>query len=124
MGILYYLILIISLISLWKIFEKAGVEGWKAIIPIYNMWVLAEIVGQPGWLGLLAAFSLLIPAIGFLLYLVIMFYIYYLLAKAFGKDVLFAIGLTILPFIFLPILAFGDADYDPKRIQQKKKLNP
>jgi len=33
------------------------------------------------------------------------------LAKVFGKDVAYGIGLLFLPIIFLPILAFGDAKY-------------
>ena len=33
------------------------------------------------------------------------------LAKAFGKDTGFGIGLAFLGFIFLPILAFGSAEY-------------
>ena len=32
-------------------------------------------------------------------------------AKSFGKDGAYAIGLILLPFIFFPILAFGDAQY-------------
>ena len=110
-SLLMFAIVVIVIISLWKIFEKAGVEGWKALIPFYNMWVFAEIVGQPGWLGLIAVFLTFIPYIGALLASVIFFYLYYLLAKAFGKDILFALGLFFLGFIFLPILAFGDAKY-------------
>jgi len=34
-----------------------------------------------------------------------------LLSKSFGKDVGFTIGLILLPVIFYPILAFGDAKY-------------
>jgi hypothetical protein len=33
------------------------------------------------------------------------------LAKAFGKDTGFGFGLLFLSFIFLPILALGDAEY-------------
>ena len=28
---------IVQIIAMYKIFEKAGIEGWKAIIPIYNI---------------------------------------------------------------------------------------
>ncbi len=97
------LIFILMIASMWKIFEKAGREGWKSIIPFYNVWVLAEIVGKPGWLGLL----MVIPYVG----LIVAVYIYYLLAKSFGKGVLFTLGLFFLPFIFFPILGFGDAQY-------------
>jgi hypothetical protein len=33
------------------------------------------------------------------------------LAKVFGKDTGFGFGLLFLPFIFIPILALGDAEY-------------
>ena len=111
MGLLMFAILVIVIISLWKIFEKAGVEGWKSLIPFYNMWVLAEIVGKPGWLGLLAVAFAFIPTIGSLLSAIIFFYLYYLLSKSFGKSALFALGLVFLGFIFFPILGFGDAVY-------------
>lgn len=38
------------------------------------------------------------------------------LAKAFGKSTGFGVGLILLGFIFLPILAFGRADYDAERL--------
>jgi len=33
------------------------------------------------------------------------------LAKSFGKEIGYAIGMIILPFIFYPMLAFGSATY-------------
>ena len=33
------------------------------------------------------------------------------IAKSFGKGTGFGIGLALLPFIFYPILGFGDAQY-------------
>lgn len=38
----------------WKIFEKAGKEGWLALIPFYNIIVFCEIVGRPAWWIVLA----------------------------------------------------------------------
>ena len=100
---LLFIIAVIILISYWKIFEKAGRQGWEGIIPFYNSWVMAEIVGKPGWLGLLT----FIPYLG----MIVAIYLIYLLAKSFGKGALFALGMLFLPFIFFPILAFGDAKY-------------
>ena len=31
---------VVSVVALWKVFEKAGEKGWKALIPVYNFWVL------------------------------------------------------------------------------------
>ena len=49
--ILAFYVLII--VAQWKIFTKAGQEGWKAIIPIYNVVVLYKIIGLSPWLLLL-----------------------------------------------------------------------
>ena len=40
---------IVSIIGMWKMFTKAGEEGWKSIIPIYNMITLCKIVGVSPW---------------------------------------------------------------------------
>ena len=113
--IIILLLIVLVYAGLWKVFEKAGVEGWKAIIPFYNLWVLAEIVGKPGWFGLLV----FLPYVG----IIFLFYIFYLLAKSFGKGVLFAIGLALLGIIFIPILGFGDAKYiGPPEDEIAKKI--
>jgi hypothetical protein len=36
-------------------------------------------------------------------------------AKGFGKDVGFGIGLAFLPFIFYPILGFGSSQYQSQQ---------
>ena len=48
-GFVYFAIILLIIISMWKIFTKAGKPGWAAIIPIYNIIVLLEIVGKPVW---------------------------------------------------------------------------
>lgn len=106
-------IILIFIISFWKIFTKAGRPGWQALIPIYNMIVLAEIAKQPWWYGLivsLAYWFIFIPGIGWIALIaefVFLILIWYKLALAFGKDASFAVGLILLPVIFLPTLAFS-----------------
>jgi hypothetical protein len=39
------------------------------------------------------------------------------LAKSFGKDVIYGIGMFFLGIIFFPILAFGDAKYVGPSVQ-------
>jgi hypothetical protein len=107
---------VVMVVSMWKIFTKAGVEGWKAIVPFYNCWVLAEIVGRPGWWGLASLVGLVafIPVIGWLAEIaafVVFILIYLDLAKSFGKTTGFAVLLILLPIIGFPMLAFGDAKY-------------
>lgn len=97
------LFLLVVIASSWKMYEKAGVAGWKAIIPIYNMYVLVQIAGKPWWWFLL----MFVPVVGVIIYLLVGLS----LAERFGKGTLFGIGLFFLGFIFVPILAFGKARY-------------
>jgi hypothetical protein len=107
----------------WKVYEKAGQEGWKCIIPVYNTYILLKIVGKPGWWLLL----LLIPGVN----LIFAIWMMNMLSKSFGKGEGFTAGLVFLSIIFVPILGFGDATYrgpygDPERYaeyQQQHKFD-
>lgn len=96
--------LIFMIASLWKTFEKAGQPGWAAIIPIYNVYIMTQIARKPGWWVLL----MIIPYIG----IIWSIWTQNLIAKSFGKNEGFTVGLILLPFIFWPILGFGDAKYN------------
>jgi hypothetical protein len=104
-GYIIFMLLIAAfyIFCYWKVFEKAGQPGWAAIIPIYNIYIMLQIVGKPGWWLIL----MLIPCVNIIIALLI----YLDMARVFGKSTGFGIGLFLLGFIFLPILAFGDAEY-------------
>jgi len=108
--IVYLLFVVFLIISMWKVFEKAGQPGWAAIVPFYNLYVFTQIVQRPGW-WMLLYFLAIIPIIGSLAVLVIVILDYIKLAEVFGKGGGFATGLILLGFVFIPILAFGDAQY-------------
>ena len=57
--IIMLVVLAFTIICQWKIFTKAGCEGWKAIVPFLNMYTLTEISGYSGWLFLIC----LIPGV-------------------------------------------------------------
>ena len=96
-------IAVVGIIGLWKVFEKAGEEGWKVLIPFYNMYILFKITWGNGWLFLL----LLIPVV----HVVIPIITLYKLAKSFGKGVGFFFGLWFLYPVFIMILGFGPDQY-------------
>ena len=48
-GIVSFILGILAIIALWKIFKKAGEKWWKAIIPIYNTYIMFKIVGMKKW---------------------------------------------------------------------------
>jgi len=104
-GLIELAVLVVIFAGLWKTFVKAGKPGWACIVPIYNLVVLLEIAGKPLWWILLC----LIPCVN----IVILILVYVEVARKFGRSVGFAIGLVVLPFIFFPILGFGDAQYNP-----------
>lgn len=98
-SLIQFLVCIISLVSLWKIYEMFGEKGWAAIIPFYNLIVLLRIVKwEPYkfWLFFIPIYNI------YLAYL-----LYKDLAAKFGQGTPgFAVGILLLPFIFLPLLAF------------------
>ena len=100
-------IAILMIVSMWKIFTKAGKPGWAAIVPIYNIVVLFQITGLSPWLMLL----FIVPFVNFIAMPILMILLYVKLAKLFGKSGRFAVGLIFLNVIFMPILAFSDAEY-------------
>ena len=103
MGIVWLGVVVLMIASTWVVFTKAGKPGWASIVPIYNLIVLLEIAGKPLWWILL----LLIPLVN----IIVAILVFMALAKNFGKSELFGIGLALLGFIFMPVLAFGDAKY-------------
>lgn len=112
-GFLVFLILIVILmiVSMWIIFQKAGRHGWAAIIPIYNTIVQFQVAKMNPWLVLLYLLAI-IPIVGQLLCLVLNIVVVAKMGSAFNKGTGFIIGMIFLPFIFYPILAFGGSQYD------------
>ena len=118
-------ITIITVIAEWKVFKKAGREGWFAIIPVYNSWVLCEVVGiSPYWVlialgcsfvsGLFSAVPALAAVVSLAAVVVNAYYKILLsisLARSFGKSD----GFGVVTFFFMPIcmliLGFSDAKY-------------
>ena len=101
--VIYLAVIVLIIASWWKLFTKAGKPGWAAIVPVYNIIVILEIIGKPIWWVIL----MLIPCVNIIVHL----FVSIELAKAFGKEAGFGVGIWLLGFIFLPILAFGDAKY-------------
>lgn len=104
-GIVMLAFIIFMIAAMWKVFEKAGEPGWAAIIPIYNLYILVKIAGRPTWWFLL----FFVPIVSIIIAFVVAFDV----AKRFGKGAGFAIGMIFLPFVFYPLLAWGDAQYTP-----------
>lgn len=95
---------LLAIVSLWRIFTKAGAAGWKAIIPFYNIYTLLKVVGRPGWWLVLY----IIPLVNVVVHAIVSID----LARSFGKGKAFGlIGLWLFSLIGFLILAFGSAQY-------------
>lgn len=117
-GMIFYFIILIAIIaSIWTLYAKAGKPGWAAIVPIYNSIVMIEIVGKP----MIWILWLLIPCTApvFGIWLINLF------VKSFGKSEGYTVGVIFLPFIFLPMLAFGNNPYlGPTAAEAKAGFGP
>lgn len=102
LGLILIMILL-YVISITGIYRKAGVAGWKALIPIYNIYVLCQITEK----SILYFVLSLIPIVN----IFILMKLYMGLAKKFGKSDAFGIGICFLPFIFCPLLLLSKATY-------------
>lgn len=110
-------VLIIMLISYWKLFVKAGKPGWTILIPFYSNYKMYEVTFGAGY-GYLAfiPFALiivnLIPIVGQIISLIVYFWYIFIVpvmfVKRYGASTAFGIGTIFLPVIFFPILAFSD----------------
>ncbi len=98
--IFYFIIAVICIVSVWRLFTKAGKPGWAAIVPVYNQIVMLQVAGRPVWWVLLMMF---VPI--FQVWVAIVAAIDF--AKSYGKSTGFGVLVALLPFIGLPILAFG-----------------
>lgn len=130
LGVIIVLALVwyvLQVIADWKIFTKAGVEGWKSIIPVYNYYVeysicweaifglvfgIASVVlaavnsasNLPSWVTTLTS---ILGTAAFVLHCIESVK----LSKAFGKGTGFGICLILFGPICRLILGFGKARY-------------
>ena len=98
-NIIFLILVLISFIGLYKIFEKAGLPAWKALIPVYNFWLVGGIINRPKWWG----FIMIVPGVNLIMYGVYGFH----LARAFKKrttnDLVYA---ALMPYIYFAYLGF------------------
>jgi hypothetical protein len=109
-GLLPYLLIWLAvtvpaaLVGWVWVFRKAGLPGWAAFVPLYNIYVLVVGVAR---LSTLWFVLVLIPAVQ----IIAAFLVNVEVAKRFGRSEAFGLGLTLMGFVFYPVLGFGRAKY-------------
>ncbi|MBQ3264821.1 MAG: hypothetical protein IJH07_03500 [Ruminococcus sp.] len=125
--------LILEYIANWCILCKAGEKGWKALIPFYGKYIKFKLA----WDKNVYWFLLIFQALSVVSYIMmrqpenltdspvwfILFVLTYLvgtvftvflqihLAKAFGHNGKFTLGLIFINIVFICILGFGKSEY-------------
>lgn len=92
------------LIGLLGVFPKAGQSWWAALVPFYNIYVLVVVVAR---LNVLWFVLLFVPIVQLAAAILVNLEV----ARRFGKSESFGLGLTLLGFIFYPLLGFGSDRY-------------
>lgn len=114
LGVLWLFIVafaVFMIVCNWKIFTKAGQDGWKSLIPFYNLYTQCEFTFGNG-LWFLAYFVSIVPIVGGIAAFLFNIVATIRLAKSFKQSTGFVLGLLFLPIIFVPILAFGKSEYE------------
>lgn len=101
---------VVYAIGLAKLFNKAGEEGWKAIIPFYNTFVLIQIAGLNWWYFLIAISGTICSILKIngldtlcnLAALAVNFFVFYNLAKKMKQQ---PVGFGVAGIFVAPIAA-------------------
>ena len=126
-------------VAQYKLFQKAGEKGWKALIPIYSLfvshhligmrhiWFILDVIfwsieialeyieGTPAWIEeTFFSIALILTIISEILHIMKLCYCY-------TKSELFGIGLFLLPPVFSLILAFDKSEYNPPRKHRERE---
>ena len=122
---------VLTLVARWRVFTKAGLAGWKSLIPLYSEYCTSKISWKTTffWIVLAAGFasgiitgmiengdtvssfvSFLSSVLGIAI-TVINLIMNIKLSQRFGHGVLFGLGLMFLPPLFTMILGLGESEY-------------
>ena len=120
-------LVVLYIVGMWRIFEKAGENGWKCLIPFYNQYTMYKMFWETKYFWIVFALSiangffnglaLTIPAlstVGYIISLVTFVFsvfLNYRISASFGHGIGYCIGLLLLPIIFTLILGFNQDEY-------------
>lgn len=113
---IFIVLSLIVIISLFRIFQKAGKPGWAAFVPIYNLVVFAKICDM----NMMTLLWIFVPLLGQIILWVLLVMN---LSRVFGKSKDFGTAMIFVPFICFPMLAFQDAKYKNQDAPIKKVVS-
>jgi signal peptidase I len=99
-NLIFLILVLISFAGLYKIFEKAGLPAWKALIPVYNFWLVGTIINRPKWWGLI----MIVPGVNLIMYGVYGFHLARAFKKRMNNDLIAA---ALMPYLYFAYLGFN-----------------
>jgi signal peptidase I len=112
--ILFLLATFLPVVGLYKLFEKANIEGWKALVPVYNYYLWLKLIEKPNWWIVFCC----IPFLN----LIVLLLMRAELANHFGKrEFSQHFMMWLFPFIYMPLIGF-DANVKHTGYPQKERL--
>jgi signal peptidase I len=98
LSIIYY---ITAHVGLYKIFEKMGEDGWKALVPFYGTYLAVKMI-KKSWLWTITYY---VPFLGFVVWMGIIVELMKLLGKTSFKE--HSLG-VVFAGVYLPFIGFKD----------------
>ncbi len=98
-----FAVAVLSIVGMWLLFKKANKAGWRSLIPVVNLYTLVQI-GDGAGLKFLLFF---IPVVNVIYHVIFN----YRLARAFGKGLIYTLGLIFFAPVFILLLGLGNATY-------------
>lgn len=94
---------------LGRVFKKAGIEQWKAWVPVYNSWIMLEMGDQKGFWAIM----MFVPILNFVA-LVFIIIAMYKINQKFGKEDWYIVLAILIPTVWMAILAFDKSEWKAK----------
>ena len=132
--------LLIQILSYMRILRKMGKSSSLGVIPFMGEWAMSQdlfrkmrVFWRPAIItlalfvtsliiGSSSEYGIIVSFVALIVYGVFMMRLYTRLSKQFGKGFIFALGMILMPVLFLPILAFGKSKYlGPREFRPEKK---
>jgi signal peptidase I len=98
-NLIFLILVLVSWLGLYKCFVKAGIPGWKALIPFYNFYIWLKLVEKPKWWVAL----MIVPGVNIIMYGVLTFNLARYFGKRKGSDLFIA---SVFSFLYIPYLGF------------------
>jgi signal peptidase I len=98
LSIVYF---VASHVGLYKIFEKIGIEGWKALVPFYSTYIACKTI-KKSWLWIITYY---VPFLGFVVWMGIIVELMKLLGKTSFKEHFLGV---VFAGAYLPYIGFKE----------------